>query len=111
MVRILFVLCEPQIKERGLEPEQFGEGFNGEALAAAADALVEEIVLFFRPHAREPLHKLIAKGKTLASLAAAKLSEEIDGVDVQALLNQSMKSSGDAPASLASNPDHSHFGN
>jgi hypothetical protein len=32
LVGVLYVLCEPQVKERSLSPEDFGSGFRGDAL-------------------------------------------------------------------------------
>lgn len=47
--RVLFTLCEAQAKEKGISPEQFADGFDGEAIYAATVALWDAIVRFTQP--------------------------------------------------------------
>lgn len=65
LVEFLYVLCEEQIVESGLDAKEFGRRFNRETLDRAGDALVEAIVDFYpRSSAgkviRENLPRLLA---------------------------------------------------
>lgn len=47
IVSVLWVLCEPQAKEAGVDAESFGYGFDGPTLEAAGMALAAAIADFF----------------------------------------------------------------
>lgn len=46
LVRVLWVICEQQAEKAGVTPEQFGGGFNGQAVSDAVDALIGAITDF-----------------------------------------------------------------
>ena len=47
LVEVLWSLCETEAKRGEITPEQFGAGFAGDALESAANALIDEVILFF----------------------------------------------------------------
>lgn len=57
LVAMLYAALAPQIAAAGLSEEQFAERFAGDVLETAADALVEEIILFFPRRLRAGLAK------------------------------------------------------
>lgn len=47
LVEMLYALCEGEIKERGINPRDFGRLFDRPTLDNATDAVIEAAVLFF----------------------------------------------------------------
>lgn len=113
LVDTLYVICQPQAKERGLSDEQFGEAMAGESIGQAAAALVEALLDFFQPAQRQLLGKLWAKiqqaegratAAALTNLERPEIDEAIERViqqgqqDMLSRLKSLGKSSTDAPA-------------
>lgn len=47
LVNILWVCVAPQLREKGITPEQFGESLDGGCMKAAVDTFMEELMDFF----------------------------------------------------------------
>ena len=75
LFNIIFVLCETQVRERNLTPEQFAERFTGDTIEAATDALLDEIVNFSRPAKRKVLQQLRRIGMEYADKAGKELDK------------------------------------
>jgi hypothetical protein len=60
LVSVLYSLCEDQIKQRSLGPEDFAKRFAGDVLNSAFAALLEALLAFFRkPNERAALQAQI----------------------------------------------------
>lgn len=70
LVRVLWVLCEGQAKEKGVDPQAFAEGFDGPALESATEALLSAVADFFP---RTAVGKALRESqpKTLAAMDRA----------------------------------------
>lgn len=112
---VLFVLCEKQAKDAGIDDAAFGRGLAGDSIDEATDAFLAELVDFFPKRQREALRNLLAQIQNtqneLAAMAADKASspamtEAIQRTKQQAsdeidrLLDAAGRSSGSTPASL-----------
>ncbi len=112
-VDVLFVLCKDEAAGGGITDEDFGKRMGGDAIIAATDAFVQELIDFFpNVKARQSLHKLIRKGREVGEATMSRVVDEADkmlaAVDVnqaaEQLARKLMHSSGIAPASSASIP-------
>lgn len=90
LVDVLFAVCEPQAKERGINGEGFAEALGGgDGLEAAATAMLEALADFFPKHRREPLHLALAKLRQVQEKAGQLATAKINAIDLDALLNAS----------------------
>lgn len=82
LVDVIYVLCESQAKQERVSDEDFGRGLAGDAIGAATDAFIQELIDFFPdPKARESLRKLMAAGKKVSVKLlehGERLIEELD---------------------------------
>jgi hypothetical protein len=93
LVAVLYALVKPQADAQGVTPEGFGEALgSGDVLAAAADAVLEEIADFFPPHKRGPLKAAVAKLKEIQATAASMAVARIESPE---LMTQAVKAIGD----------------
>lgn len=102
LVDLLYVVCRPQADERGITDVQFGERMAGDAIDAAVEAFLVELVNFFPKVKRAPLEKAVEKAAAAQRIAMARATTEIDSLDVQKLLDEALtrgSSSTSAPAS------------
>jgi hypothetical protein len=77
-VDVLWVLCREQAQAAGISDDAFGRCLGGDAIEAAGDAFVEELIDFFPRGRREALRKLIGKGKQVGNMAMARATAELD---------------------------------
>ena len=95
LVEVLAVLCEKQMKESSVTPEDFGHLFDGATISAAGDALAAAVADFF-PRARiskalrENLEKILAAGEDKA----------IEDLETRLASLQSAIASPDSPESI-----------
>lgn len=90
LVSVLWVACEESIEAHGItEPKDFARGLGGDTLAAAMDALLEAIVLFFPPSQRTALAAILDKGREVERLAGEKLRQAVSQIDPEAVLTSS----------------------
>lgn len=106
LAQVLWVLVEPQAQARGITPEEFGEALFGDALEAAAEAFVAELV-FFIPNRqlRQQLGHLIAKSRELSAELLRQQAERIAQLDPQTLAARFAASPTSSAESSASTPD------
>jgi hypothetical protein len=81
LVRVLWVMVEPDAIERKVSPESFGKAFNGDALEDAADAFYVALADFSPRQQRQALKALLARGKDLSERELAKTLAEIATFD------------------------------
>jgi len=117
LVDVLYVLCREQAQARSITDEDFGRGFSGDSLEAAADAFCEELFDFFpNRQARETLRATKRKSRELASILLQRADQKLAEIDLakvaEELLSKpaaspgskSENSFGDSPGSSASTP-------
>lgn len=105
---VLYCLCKEQADAAGVSDEEFGQALYGDAIEAAADALVEELIDFFPdPARRENLRKVARAAKGLQERLLAREAARLAGLDLDALAGEverrsrppgSSRSSGTSPA-------------
>jgi hypothetical protein len=80
IVSTLYVLCENQINERKLSPQQFAARLDGEVLSDALDAIREAIELFTRPEIRPTInainHQVDLTLRKAVGIATEKVSSQ-----------------------------------
>lgn len=112
---VLYVLCKPEADAKSVSDEDFGRAMAGDAIEAGTTALLEELVDFFPPAKRRVLAKALAKLKTLEAKAVQLADQRLDDPKLDRQLEQILAgaelpettlggSSGNSPASSASNP-------
>lgn len=75
---VLWVLCMDEAKERGVDELAFAKALAGDALAAASDAMLEELIDFFPRPQRELLRKALNKGREVQERTVRKAGEDLD---------------------------------
>ena len=87
LVELLYVICELQIQQSDVSPEQFAEGFSGDVLMTATGALIEAIADFFpNPKQRRILrvtHQRISEG---VDLLLDRTEQAVNQIDVPGVL-------------------------
>lgn len=100
---VLWVLVRKQCEAAGVSDEEFGAALAGDSLEDAVNALMEEVVDFFRRPQRELLRKMLAKGRQVQEKqqaeATRKMEEFLETWD-PSVETASGGSSTSAPASL-----------
>lgn len=81
LVDILHIICQDEVKERGLTPRDFGRRFTEEVLEVAGDALLECVVCFGRrsrlgTHIRDQLPQMMRKAEDAAIAEFKKQMEK-----------------------------------
>lgn len=110
LVDVLFALCRDQAQRQNVSDEDFGRGFAGDSLQAAAESFLEELIDFFPDRkGRENLRLLIAKGKAVGERLRQRAEKELtaldpDQVDLDSVAAILRSGSGVSPASSASTP-------
>lgn len=97
LVSVLHSSTSEQIARRGLTPEQFAEGFDGNSLELARDALAEAIADFFPSRQQAILRAMLAKEREIRDLATTKAVEVVNGLDASAILAQISRDSALSP--------------
>lgn len=104
----LWVLLKSACERRNITQEDFGSGFGGDTFEAAGLAFTQALIDFFPNHLRKALlRKVLEKGKAAMALAGSRLAREMDKIDLEKMVNESIdealkKSSGEPPAQPAS---------
>lgn len=94
LVRVLYAICDPASK--GIEPEEFAEGFDGQAIEQAVTALVASIADFFRrPQTGQVIRESLGQLTTQTDQVLAET--------LQKILSQSLSSSAGSSASTHAN--------
>lgn len=87
LVDVLWLLCEKQAKERGVDDESFGRAMAGDAIVDGARALWDDYVNFSPSSKRPLLEKQMQKVKELEAKMMTKGMEALDSLDIESLLN------------------------
>lgn len=94
LFEVIFAVCENQVRAAGMNEESFAELFNGDAIEAATNALVEEIINFSRPAKRKVLTRLWTIGKNFSEKAGRQMDAKLNSPEfekeVEKALTQSL---------------------
>jgi len=86
LVDTLWIVCEDQIRERGIDEVGFAKALYGDALMNAAEALVEGVCTFFpNPKQRAALRALLRKSKEVGDLMIDQAMKQIEGMNLDDL--------------------------
>lgn len=103
LCNVIYAILKPQADAKGVTDQQFGESMAGDAIAAATDALLEELADFFPQPRRGLLQNAIQKMKTLDALAVTEAGKLLASDRLETLLREKIAtgSAGSSPASSA----------
>lgn len=108
---VVYAVCKPQADAQDISDTQFGQAMGGDAIDAAADALLEELIDFFPKSRRAVLKTALAKLRKLQGVALEAVQVRLESPQLERALTEQLKqlddSSGNAPASSGSIPDGS----
>lgn len=105
---VVYALCKAQADAASVSYDDFGRGWRGDAIDRAIDAFHGEFADFFpQPQIRAGLKRMReARGKLNARATALGMAR-LEAIDLDDLLDTTIASSGNGPASSASTPDPS----
>jgi nitrate reductase NapAB chaperone NapD len=87
LIGVLYAICEPQIKEREMTPEEFGISFVGDQLRFAALAILRAMVVFLpSPDQRELLRKMIVILEGVQTKRTTATLDVLDELDTDAAI-------------------------
>jgi hypothetical protein len=109
LCNVLYAVCRRECKDRSVTDEQFGELMDGDVLASATEALLDEIVNFSPPARRPALKMWAEKRTTLEEMVMKRVEAEINDphlvdkvmAEMEARLR---KTSGDSSGNAAGSP-------
>ena len=105
---VLFVLCQDEARQRGIDDEAFGRSMHGDALERAAASFLEEYSDFFPdPRIRAGLKRIIEASRKVRERSLDRMTEELARLDLENLPFEaatSNGSSGSSPGSSVSIP-------
>lgn len=105
MGHVLYLMCAEQAEARGLSPEQFCDRLNGDALAEAGTAIMEEVIFFSRKAVRPALEmameKALAADLRMTEMLQNRMGDLAAQLDAALIHTSSVTSS---PASSESTP-------
>jgi hypothetical protein len=105
-VDVLCAICRPQLEARGMSDEDFGRGFDQEALVNATNVLMDGVADFFQQPRKGLVKQAIAKARAIAAemerrqVAAAESA--LSRLDFSTLLETPTTPGSGSPASSAS---------
>lgn len=106
--QVIWAMVEPQADAKGISPEEFYEGFDGEVLERAAAALIDEMIFFCQPQKRKILQMAAEKAREIGRREERILEER--AAEIDKLLDEKLDqltrglSDGISPESLESIP-------
>jgi len=107
---VLYAVCREEAQAQGVTDVEFGRAMGGDAIAGAADALLQELVGFFPSPKRGVLARVLEKMRKYQDKAARTATERLDDPQFDARMERAIEtalqgtaggSSGAAPASSA----------
>jgi len=104
LVDTLYVVCKEQADARGVSDEAFGCGFDGNAIEAATEALIEGLINFFPPRRREILRKVLLKMTEAEEAAMEEVEKELDKMDAKEMARTAIQQSASGTTSTAPQP-------
>ena len=115
LVDLLYVVVKPEADQRNLSDVQFSERLEGEALALAHDAFMEEWADFFRSVRRSHLEKLVRRQMRIVADAVAMADKTVSSPEFDQAVRAKMAELGESfaslPGSVVSNPSHARSAN
>jgi hypothetical protein len=93
LVDVLFALCRDQAEKDSVSGEQFAELFDADAIEAAANALVEELINFSPAAKRKALMKLYQTAQRIAAKNEAELEKILESDDLEPQIEEALKKS------------------
>ena len=93
LVDVLYSLCRIQAEKEGITDKDFGELFDADAIEAAANALVEEIILFSPAAKRKALTKIYTMAQRIAAKNEAELDKLLDNKELEKQLESRLNAS------------------
>jgi hypothetical protein len=104
LVDTIYAVCKPEADKAGVKDEDFGRAMYGDAIEAATDAFLEELISFFPPLKRRPLTKALEKLKNLQTKAWGLVEQEIDGPRMDAKVQSELDKLSASFGSLLGSP-------
>ena len=108
---VVYVLCKPEADTKGVSDEQFGQAMAGDAIEHATKVVLEELVGFSpSPRDRATLQRVLKTTYEVMDKARDVIEARLDSGELDRVIEHALQtagnSSGSAPASSASIPDH-----
>jgi hypothetical protein len=105
---VLYVLCKEDAETKDITDEDFGRALGGDAITAAAEALVEELVDFFpEERSRAALRRVIEAGRQVRTKLLEHAETMLDELNVDSCASALISSYSNSRASSASTPEAS----
>jgi hypothetical protein len=109
----VYILCKPEVDERGISDEQFGIAMAGDAIEDATQALLEELVSFCpSPRDRKNLGRVLETARSAMEKARDLVEARIESGELERIASRALEtamapanagdSSGTAPVSWES---------
>lgn len=99
--KITWAMIKPQADRNNTSKDEYLDALDGEALARARDAFLDELPsFFFDQDQKEGVRLLIRKMKEVQSVALKEMVKAIDGLDLSDLVRASVQTSGNSPESV-----------
>jgi hypothetical protein len=109
---VLYCLVRDEADAKQISDEEFGRALAGDAITAAADAFVEELIDFFpEARARAALRKTVQAGKQVRNKVLDHLEHQIQSLDVDSAASRLISSFGSLQESSVSTQELSHSEN
>ncbi|MCI0333699.1 MAG: complement resistance protein TraT [Planctomycetes bacterium] len=109
---VLYVLCKDDADAKNISDEDFGRALAGDAITAAAEAFVEELVDFFPDErSRAALRRVIAAGREVRTKLLDHAETMLEALNPDECANSLINSWTNSPASSALTPVPSSSGN
>lgn len=98
---VIYAVCKPEAEKLGISQDDFDRAMLGDAIEHAVGALLAGITDFCRSQTRRAnLKNMINKTRSAMDLAEAVIGEKIEAIDVDAIVNQAMRTSGSSSGSV-----------
>lgn len=108
LVDVIFSLCRPQAEKENITDADFADLLNADAIEAAANALVEEIINFTPAAKRKALTKIHEIAQRIAAKNEAMLDQVLGSDQLEKEIEKQLNVSfTNTPESSASTPTHS----
>jgi hypothetical protein len=109
---VLYVLCKDDADGKNISDENFGRALAGDAITAAAEALVEELIDFFPDErSRAALRKCVEAGRQVRTKLLTHTETMLEAIDPDECAKRLINSWTSSPASSASTQARSSSGN
>ncbi|HEX5442603.1 MAG TPA: hypothetical protein VFW87_02185, partial [Pirellulales bacterium] len=105
---VLYVLCKEDADAKQVSDEDFGRALGGDAIQAAAEALVEELIDFFPDErSRQALRKVVGAGREVRAKLLDHAETMLEELNPDVCAKEWITSYMSSQASSASTPHDS----